>query len=185
MLAQCIPQKDKCPHSKQLGAQLGKTTAEIFAIQGRSMEEARWYVGSVLKASDKYHIDHKCFLEAFKETFVQFYAKFKDEAKRCKSPNEGKPNEKDCPCCGAMIRKYRATIDKLKKQLQELEEEEAEEVRKKKIIDAAVDKHGNESSHPGYITKAPPVYAKPGRVDNAQSKKAKRNPNSRYQLTKA
>lgn len=127
-LSSCIPSKDKCQHSRDLGHSLGKTTAEIFAIQGRSVEEGKWYLHSVLRSTDVRFIDHKCFTDSFGHSFKEFYKKFKDDAKRCAAPPTNKPD--DCPCCGATIRKYKTTIEQLERELRLLEKEEQKTISK-------------------------------------------------------
>lgn len=127
-LSVCVPEKDKCQHSRDLGHSFGKTTAEIFAVQGRSVEEGKWYLHSMLRTSDVRFIDHKCFTDSFSHSFKEFYKKFRDDAKRCAAPPVNKPD--DCPCCGATIRKYKTTIEQLEKELRMLEQEEKKTIRK-------------------------------------------------------
>lgn len=117
----CLSPDQTCIKSHKLGEELGKSSAELYLLQGKDYKDATtlgdWQLQDIEQAS-KTSRDRQCLQEGYHTSFSRAYHASLSQPKPCKPLNDTKLT---CECCDMMDKQYSILIKQLEDELKAVE----------------------------------------------------------------
>lgn len=114
----CLSPDQTCQQAHQLGETLGKSSAELYLLQGKDYKQATtqgdWQLQDLLYATNSRR-DQQCLADGYHKSFSRQYHASLGKPGPCVKTNTAK-----CDCCDVMDKKYEDLIARLEGQLKSI-----------------------------------------------------------------